>query len=112
MADVRVIPPGKHAELGASSSERWLNCAGALVLSKDTLRPTPSEVAAEGTVAHFIAAECLQLGADADSYIGDKFEADGFQFTVDRAMAESIQVYLDNIAEYAAGTMAFLGSRK
>ena len=104
MADVRVIPPGKHAELGASSSERWLNCAGALVLSKDAMRPTPSEVAAEGTVAHFIAAECLQLGADADGYIGDKFEADGFQFTVDRAMAEAIQVYLDNIAEYAAGS--------
>ena len=104
MAEVREIPPSEHAEYGASSAHRWMNCPGSLVLSKDAMRPTPSEVAAEGTVAHFVAAECIQTGVAAEEYIGDIFRTDGFQFTVDRAMAESIQVYLDNITEYAAGS--------
>lgn len=104
MAEVREIPPSRHAEYSASAAHRWMNCAGSLALSKDAMRPTPSEVAAEGVVAHFIAAECLQTGVAAEEYIGDIFKADGFQFTVDRAMAEAIQVYLDNIAEYAAGS--------
>lgn len=103
MAEVRHIPPSKHAEYSASSAHRWLHCAGSMVLSKDAMRPVPSQPAAEGTVAHFIAAECRALGLRAEAYIGDKFESDGFTFTVDRDMADNIQTYLDNITEYAAG---------
>lgn len=74
-----------------------------MILAKDAMRPVPSEAAAEGTVAHFIAAEAMTLGVDADDYLGDTFSADGFEFTVDRAMVEHIQTYIDNVKEYAAG---------
>jgi len=95
MAEVRKIPDGRHANYSASP--------GFMVLSMDAMKPVPSQPAAEGTVAHLIAAECLSLGVTAESYIGQQFESDGFTFKVDRAMVEHIQVYLDNVGEYAAG---------
>lgn len=43
---------GKHAEFSASGSERWLNCAGSIKLSRTVPKPPESVYAAEGTEAH------------------------------------------------------------
>jgi hypothetical protein len=101
VAEPRVIPPSKHADgYGASSAHRWRACPGSLILAKDARRPVPSKPAAEGTVAHFIAAEAFVMDTPAASYVGQEFTADGFTFTVDQDMADNIQVYLDNLREY------------
>jgi hypothetical protein len=76
---------------------------GSVVLAADAMRPVPSRAAAEGTVAHSIAAEALISGVNADAYLGRVFETDGFTFKVDQDMAEHVQTYLDNAREYAAG---------
>jgi Protein of unknown function (DUF2800) len=101
MAEPRIIPPSKHADgYGASSAHRWRACPGSLILAKDAPKPVPSKPAAEGTVAHFIAAEAFVAGKPASDYVGQRFTADGFEFTVDQDMADNIQVYLDNLREY------------
>ena len=45
------MPPEKHAFLGASSSERWINCPPSQMLSRD-FPDTVSPYAKEGTCAH------------------------------------------------------------
>lgn len=45
------MPPSKHAVLGASSAERWLNCTASVKASLDIPSKT-SSYAEEGTVAH------------------------------------------------------------
>lgn len=94
----------QHAILGASSSERWLNCAGSVGLSEGM--PNESSVyAREGTVAHAIAEMCLTNEKDALDYLDHELE--GYDdIEVDEEMCEAVQIYLDTVrallAEYAA----------
>lgn len=85
-----------HSPVGASGRKRWANCPGSVRLSAG-IKPSSSIYAAEGTVAHGIAEECLNNGWLAKRFIGEKRSADGFEFTVDEAMAEAVQVYLDEV---------------
>lgn len=48
------MPPEKHALLGASSAERWLNCPPSARLTEN-MPDTGSQYAAAGTLAHEIA---------------------------------------------------------
>ena len=48
-----------HARLGASKSERWMNCPGSVALTAD-IPETTSKYAEEGTVAHELAALMLR----------------------------------------------------
>ena len=47
-----------HAELGASTAERWMRCPASVALSKDTPN-TASGYALEGTAAHTLLYRCL-----------------------------------------------------
>ena len=72
----------KHARLSASSAERWLHCFGS-VAAIEALPPQPSSpAAAEGTLAHDIAAAALTSSI--------------LQMpTTDAEMAEGIMFYLE-----------------
>lgn len=85
-----------HAERSPSAASRWLRCQGSIVLSADKPN-TSSQFAAEGSVAHEIGFLCLMEGRDAASFIGNTLEHDGFAFTVDQAMADYVQVYVDYV---------------
>lgn len=99
----------QHSVLGASSSHRWMKCAGSVRLSAD--QPDTSSIyAMEGTAAHEVAEQCLRDGVDADLYIGqtihvvDQSDPSGetqvpIEVTAD--MVEAVQVYLDYIRETA-----------
>lgn len=52
---------------------------------------------AEGTAAHTLASRALEYGRQAAFFLGEEIEADGFVFKVDEAMAEAVQVYLDEV---------------
>lgn len=90
-----------HALFSPSAAHRWMACPGSLALSQG-IADKGSAHAAEGTAAHELAARCLSGGLDALGFKGQTIEADGRAFTVDDEMAGHVQVYLDNVREYAA----------
>jgi hypothetical protein len=83
----------EHAELGASSSARWMHCAGSVVLARPYLGGTASPYAAEGTVAHTIAQAALTK--EPLPPIGSVVEIDGHSIIVTQEMIDSVEVYLD-----------------
>lgn len=62
-----------------------------------------SEFAAEGTVAHELASECLISGADPALLIGKPATVDGFDFVIDQTMVDHVKDYMKLVREYAEG---------
>ena len=91
-----------HAKFSPSAAHRWMRCPGSLVL-ESTVPDKPSAYAAEGTVAHEIAAQCLMLDVSADKYINHTITHDGFSFEVTKDMASHIDDYVKLVREYAGG---------
>ena len=58
-----------HAILGASSSERWMNCPRSVALSKG-MPNRSSMFAMEGTAAHNLGELCLRENLSADAFYG------------------------------------------
>lgn len=85
-----------HAELGASSAHRWMECPGSVRLSAG-IADHGSIYAAEGTAAHTLAEACLNGGQDAIEYIDRSFAVGNHVFVVDEEMAAHVQVYLDAV---------------
>jgi hypothetical protein len=77
-------------------------CPGSVALEAP-FPDTSSEFAAEGTLAHEVAAKCLDSGLDPVALIGKEFDVDGFNFTVDRTMADHVADYMKLVREYAEG---------
>lgn len=87
-----------HSILGPSSSERWINCPGSVNATKDIL-DTPSRFAAEGTLAHSIAEQCLTGGRTPHEFLGTKHTVEGFEFTVDEAFVEGIDTFVEYVRD-------------
>lgn len=84
-----------HSRIGASSSYRWLECPGSVLLCSQAPEQKSSVYAEEGTAAHELAEKCLNSGQDADAYIG--LEINGFE--VDEDMAGHVQVYVNLVRQ-------------
>jgi hypothetical protein len=82
----------EHAELGASSSDRWMQCPGSVPLSRPYQGRTTS-YAAEGAVAHAIAEAALR--GSARPAVGTLVEVDGYDVVVTDEMEDAVDVYLD-----------------
>jgi hypothetical protein len=94
-----------HARLGPSASARWMTCT-ASVRFVEELRfggkvpeDESSPWAAEGTVAHQIRAESLELGLDPHDFVGQFLHADGHTFQVTEEMAEYLLPGIDWVRE-------------
>lgn len=87
-----------HSKLGASSMHRWSECPGSVRLSAG-LESTTSFYAAEGTVAHRLAANCLQAGTDPTPVQRgqETILEEGFDIPITEEMNAAVQVYLDTI---------------
>lgn len=88
-------PQPAHATLGASNCERWWNCPASARLSAG-LPSRESAAATIGTAAHAVAAECLNSGQNAESFIDRTVE--GALITPE--MAEAVQIYVDGCREW------------
>lgn len=92
------IEPGVHAKLSASSADRWTNCSGSVVLSAG-LPNVSSKYAAEGTAAHYIAAECQRFTVFAGSYIGKVALVEGHEIPLTEELVDSVIEFLAYIRE-------------
>jgi hypothetical protein len=77
-------------------------CPGSVALEAP-FPDTSSEFAAEGTLAHELASECLISGADPALLIGKPATVDGFDFTIDQTMVDHVNDYMKLVREYAEG---------
>lgn len=104
MSNTLKIEGMPHSPLGASSSNRWMNCSGSpqLIhkLHPSKLRKAGVE-AALGTAAHAVLAECLVKQIDAFEYIDTKVTSDTYDFTVDSEMADAVQEALNYVYKIA-----------
>lgn len=89
-----------HAFLAPSFAPIWGHCAGA-PLAASQMPPDDSDAAREGTAAHWAAATVLQGGGTAAQLVGAT-AANGV--VVDSGMAESAQVFIDEVAAVLAAT--------
>ena len=91
-----------HAKLSPSGAHRWMACPGSVALEAP-FPDSSSAFAAEGTVAHELASECLISGADPAQVIGQPATVDGFDFIIDQTMVDHVKDYMKLVREYAEG---------
>lgn len=84
--------PNVHSVLSPSSASRWLACPGSLLIEG---HDTPSEYAAQGTVAHALASQCWLLGCDPEMFLGNPRSCDGYTVQIDQEMVDGVRVYLN-----------------
>lgn len=75
-------------------------CAGSVVLEADE-PDSESEYAREGTIAHALAAHCLETEDDAKEWL--MFQYAGKDEIISMEMRQAVQEYLDNVREQAKG---------
>jgi hypothetical protein len=103
---------GYHAKLSPSGAHRWMNCPGSAALEAQYPGDTAGPHAAEGTLAHLLASECLDgTGRHPFARIGETHEVDGFTFTVDQIMADYVDDYIRLVRDYGKRGMLLVEQR-
>lgn len=87
-----------HAKISPSGAEAISRCPGKINATDDLPR-VPNEAAAEGTVLHEIAADCLIYDFEPYSYVGEKHECEGFEFVIDEDQIDAMVPGLDWVRE-------------
>ena len=86
-----------HAKLSASAAHRWMRCAGSPRLSAG-IKSESTYNAAEGTVAHEVAASALNGIQKPQTWLGKKvIIEDKFEVEVTQEMVDAVNLYVDDI---------------
>jgi hypothetical protein len=116
-----VLEASSHAELSASSADRWMTCPGSVALSAGVPNHS-SAFAAQGTAAHHIAAECQKAGGWFTkstkpeyilgypvSYLGQKAMVEGHEIELDEELIDAVDEFMDDIrADAQPGDVVFV----
>jgi hypothetical protein len=95
---VTFVVDNAHSPFGPSSSERWLNCPGSVLLTQHMPDPE-SWFAAEGTAAHTVSDWCRRQNKRADSFIGQVLKVGEYEFTVDEEMAAGVDQFVSAVEQ-------------
>ena len=101
----------KHARLSASGAHRWMTCPGSLAL-EETLPPSTSSYAEEGTAAHELAERALKAknpSVDRVYELQGQYAENGYEFTAE--MCDFVAVFVNNILDYAEGNYMHVEQR-
>lgn len=90
-----------HAKLSPSGAKRWMICAAAPAMERGQPDST-SRYAAEGTLAHELAADVLRDSRDLAEVIGDKYFVDGFVIEVDEDLVRGVMSYVAYVRSVVA----------
>lgn len=94
-----------HARLSPSGASRWMTCFGSTRLierlaAAGRIDPGKSSVAAdEGTAAHQVRGDCLELGLDAYDFVGTSLKINGVDYPCTEEMAAYLQPGIDWLRE-------------
>jgi hypothetical protein len=99
-----------HAKLSPSGAHRWMACPGSVVLEA-AFPDQSSSYAAEGTLAHEIASECLTKGLYPAEFVGTKHTVDGFDFTVGLDMSAHVADYMGLVRDLAEDKTLYVESK-
>lgn len=96
---------GQHARLGPSAASRWMTCPGSVafierLIAEGKVNPRSSSGAAdEGTAAHQVRGDALDLGLDAWDFVGSTLTINGVEYECTDEMAGHLQPGMDWINE-------------
>jgi hypothetical protein len=80
-----------HSKFGASRTEIYMNCPGAIGLIEKAPPSESGDAADEGTAAHMLGEKCLNEGLDPFELIGHEFNG----YIVTDEMASAVKMYVD-----------------
>lgn len=98
------------AMLRPSSAHRWMQCSASPRVEAGVPDRT-SEAAALGTLAHWVAEQCLKLSlqeggcSDPHTLVGTEREVDGYRLRVSTEMAQAVASYMKHV-QSQPGTLA------
>jgi RecB family exonuclease len=85
-----------HANLGASSSSRWMACPGSIRMS-DGIPSRSGPAARRGTAAHQLAEQCLEENAPAYTYLDRIVTVEDEPIRLPLDLCDAVQLYIDTL---------------